>query len=159
MKKYIFALIKITDTLDHAKELCDGELFCNRIKYFIDCEKKEIGDSKEATSFITHTQMVSRFMANNVNYKVIGRYNILWQDTQMTYNPAYCMYAVIGDKNYIKNSNTITLFDRRLLSFGKYAVIIKDVAKFLKAIGNCLPKFRYGLVNYYDYTDPKALIS
>jgi len=154
MKKYVYALIKITDTLDHAQDFCDGLLFCNRVKYFIGCEKKEIGDAKEAIAYISQHTYKAGFIHNRTRYNFNHQFNIDWQDIQITYNPAFCMYAVIGDKNYLRKSETIKLFNTKLKKFGDFAVIVKDVPKFLTIIQSSLPNFQYSLIGYLDYSKP-----
>ena len=41
-KKYIKALVKVTSEEDYAKDVREGRLYMNELRYFTQCEKKEL---------------------------------------------------------------------------------------------------------------------
>lgn len=112
--EYIKALIKITPNLNYAKDFRDGKLWMNRLAFFHGLEKKEIGDKNEgrALSFRTFILMVNMVDASSLC------------------TPIFCLYAIYGDNR----TNTIIQLPKKMLKFGRYAVIVKDVGLFLTRI-------------------------
>lgn len=105
--EYIKALIKITSNLNYAQDFRDGKLWMNRLAFFHHLEKKEIGDKNEgrALSFQTLVSMINMV------------------DTSSLCMPIFCLYAIYGDNR----PNTIIQIPAKILKFGQYAVIVKDV--------------------------------
>lgn len=112
--EYIKALIKITSNLNYAQDFRDGKLWMNRLAFFHHLEKKEIGDKNEgrALSFQTLVSMINMV------------------DTSSLCMPIFCLYAIYGDNR----PNTIIQIPAKILKFGQYAVIVKDVDSFLTRV-------------------------
>ncbi|KLU60278.1 hypothetical protein CEB3_c31290 [Peptococcaceae bacterium CEB3] len=140
MKKYLVALIKITD---HPEDLVEGNLYCNRLGYFVESEEKEIGDSKEATAIVSRPHNI---------FNRLYRFNI--QDSELLNSPVFCLYGVLGDK-YCDTSK-IHFDNKRLMAFGERAVIIKDVRRFLNQVDKNQPQFSYSIVRYIDFSNPRG---
>lgn len=134
--EYIKALIKITPNLNYAQDFRDGKLWMNRLAFFHGLEKKEIGDKNEgrALSFQTSASMI----------------NVV--DASSMCMPIFCLYAIYGDNR----TNTIIQISTKMLKFGQYAVIVKDVDSFLTRIQQA--GLEFSPVYYYpahpDTSDP-----
>jgi len=88
--EYVFGFIKITSRKKYANDLMRGKIFCNRLKYYMDLEEKEIGDSKDSTTAIIRLR-TSLLLGNRLN-----TYSLLFQDTEAQLNPVFCMYTILN---------------------------------------------------------------
>ena len=141
MKHYMIGLIKFVKEEKHAHEFIEGNLYCNRIKYYVDCEAKEIGDAKEAIAYRTDQIRMKAF--DSVFY-----YNLNFRDELITLNPAFCMYAHKITKT--QNKNLVKLSNHKLKEW-KYAVVIKDANEFLNRLNSNLDSsFESSLIHYTD---------
>lgn len=144
MGKYVLGFIKITSE-EYANDFYNGNIYFNRLQYFMKCEKEEIRDSHE-TTIATTKSTISLKTSNNV-----FEYYFNWQDKESQYYPSYCMYSLyIQGKDFLR-CNRVKLNDERLKKFGTHAVVIKYVKKFLNKIKLSEQDFNYSLVRYKEY--------
>lgn len=137
-KKYVRALIKITSKEKYAQDFRNGKLFMNNLKYFIKCEKEELGDDFETTA------SVIRF-SNSSTDNII---NLLFKEETDQYIPAFCMFALTSDKFGFKNY--IKLNNEKLNRFGDYAVVVKNVDSFLEKL-KAHSLYQASLIKYIDF--------
>lgn len=126
-------LIKIMRSPDDQEYFRNGKLYMNRVKYFIDSEENEIGDSSEAISVIKNLST--------------GQLNI--REISDAYRPIFCMSAI--KQSDIKRNGGVVKIDRKLLDFGEYAVVITDVKKFIGLIRAVTPSMYASFVQYIDF--------
>jgi hypothetical protein len=136
MDKFIVSLIKFTNYPD---DVINGNLYCNRLKYFRDAEQKEIGDKLEAIA------VRKKYLIGKEPWKVD------FVDDDSLTAPVFSMYAVMVSKPY--NKRFLKLKDERLKDFGKKAVVVLDVGNFLKRVRKRQPEFKIELVRYIDYSN------
>ena len=115
MNKYIKALVKVTSQYEYAQNFRDGKLWMNELRFFTKCEKKELGDAKEARgttfSFLNHT------------YHLINNQDLC--------RPIFCLYGVYDTKH--GNTSFISI-PEKMKAFGTYAVVVTDVEEFLNRL-------------------------
>lgn len=114
-KKYIKALVKVTSQKKFAEDFREGKLYMNELRYFTECEKKEMGDNLEgrATSIIFQNTYL----------------NLI--DSMQLCRPVFCMYGLYDTK--YGNTQFVSICNK-MKHFGEYAVIITNVAEFLRRL-------------------------
>ena len=115
MKKYIKGLVKVTSKECYAKNFRDGKLYMNELRYYTKCEQRELGDKLEGRSLTIY--------ANNVPIQCI--------DSMALCFPVFCMYGLYDSK--YGNTKFVSICPK-MKAFGKYAVVVTDVQKFLERI-------------------------
>lgn len=115
MKKYIKGLVKVTSKECYAKNFRDGKLYMNELRYYTKCEQRELGDKLEGRSLTIY--------ANNVPIHCI--------DSMALCFPVFCMYGLYDSK--YGNTKFVSICPK-MKAFGKYAVVVTDVQKFLERI-------------------------
>lgn len=132
-KKYIKALIKVTDHEDFAKDFRNGKLYMNELRFFLNCEQAEMEDKMEAT-------------ARRSKY---GNVIINYQDSSSFAAPVFCLYTIYDTK--CGNSEYVSIASPKMRKFGKYAVVVTNVSEFFNQLH--LKSLDFSPVNYYpeDY--------
>lgn len=114
-KKYIKALIKVTSEKSYAEDFREGKLYMNELRYFTKCEKKELEDRLEGrAASITYQNMWVNLV-----------------DSMDLCRPVFCMYGLYDTK--FGNTNFVSICDK-MRCFGGYAVIVTNVAEFLRRL-------------------------
>ena len=114
-KKYIKALIKVTSEKSYAEDFREGKLYMNELRYFTKCEKKELEDRLEGR-------------AASITYKNMW-VNLV--DSMDLCRPVFCMYGLYDTK--FGNTHFVSICDK-MRYFGGYAVIVTNVAEFLRRL-------------------------
>lgn len=140
MNKYIKALVKVTSKKEYAEDFRNGNLWMNELRFFRNCEDSEMGDQKEARSG------TSKYGYTTVNYFELSD----------LCRPVFCLYGVYDTKH--GNTEFVSL-PLKMKTFGKYAVIVTDVEKFLERIQSkdleCGPvKYEKMDISNKDYKTP-----
>jgi len=105
------------------------------------CEKDEVGDYIETTA--ATIQEVNPYTGNTIS--------LLIQDETAKYIPAFCMFALIGDKCGFKNR--LKLPSEKLRKFGDFAVVVTDVKAFLNRLA-ANSDYESSIVKYIDFFNP-----
>lgn len=108
--EYIKALIKVTQTRQYAQDFRDGKLWMNRLAFFNGLDKKEIGDRNEGRAF---SFQYFNCLVNTIDISTLSM-------------PVFCLYAVYGNNR----TSMIVQIPEKMLTFGKYAVVITNVSSF-----------------------------
>ena len=133
-KKYIKALVKVTSEEDYAKDFREGRLYMNELRYFTQCEKKELEDKLEAR-------------AASIKFQDIW---LNFIDSMALCRPVLCMYGVYDTK--YGNTKYVSIC-KKMQNFGKYAVIVTNVAEFLRRLDKTGVEFspiKYQDINQYN---------
>ena len=115
MKKYIKGLVKVTSKECYAKDFRDGKLYMNELRYFRECEQRELEDKLEGRSLTIY--------ANNTPIHCI--------DPMALCFPVFCMYGLYDSKYGGTKSVSIC---PKMKAVGKYAVVVTNVQEFLRRI-------------------------
>lgn len=137
MNKYIKALVKVTDSLQYAEDFRNGKLYMNELRYFINCEKSEMGDPQEAIA----RRSQHNFRVADQQHKFLINY----QDTSLFTSPVFCLYTICDSK--FGNAEFVSINHKKMRAFGKHAVVVTDVTKFCEKLRD--KSLEFSPVNYY----------
>lgn len=138
---HVIALIKFVETIDHANDFLNGNLFCKPWSFFKKVEDQQRGDRLELAAAKLRSKIYSR--------KANVLYDVWFENTDNAFSPVFCMYSVFSRNCSLHKK--IQLHDEDLRGFGKFGVVIKDVKEFIKRLATRIPGFSYGLIDYIDY--------
>ena len=161
----IFFFIKFFDDEDYAREFVQGRLHVKRLSWFkrqesmvdlghagrIDPNEGTVGWMQRGRGVLT------------LNGEVIRDAQIQLQKDWLDHLHVFCLYAAhSGDLNMavLAGANDVEAIRQQLLvpdeclSFGRYAIVVKDVARFVSRVDGTARAKKYGfqreLVEYYD---------
>ena len=138
-KKYIKALVKVTSEESYAEDFRNGKLYMNELRYFTKCEKRELEDKLETrAASIVYQKMYINFI-----------------DAMELCRPVFCMYGLYDTKH--GNTQFVSICDK-MKHLGKYAVVITNVAEFLRRLDRT--GVEYSPIKYQniDKRDPDSLM-
>lgn len=133
-KKYIKALVKVTSKEGYAEDFRNGKLYMNELRYFTKCEKRELEDKLEGRA--------ASICYQNVCINLIESMELC--------RPVFCMYGLYDTK--FGNTQFISISDK-MRYFGEYAVVITNVAEFLRRLDQIGVEFspiKYQNVDKYN---------
>lgn len=128
-KKYVKALVKVTSEKSYAEDFRNGKLYMNELRYFTKCEKKELEDKLEGRA--------ASIIYNNMRFNLV--------DAMELCRPVFCMYGLYDTK--YRNTHVVSICNK-MQCFGKYAVVITNVAEFLKRLDRA--GVEYSLIKYQN---------
>lgn len=114
-KKYIKALVKVTSKENYAEDFRNGKLYMNELRYFTKCEQRELEDKLEGRA--------ASIMYQNVCFNLI--------ESMALCRPVFCMYGIYDTK--FGSAHFVSICDK-MKYFGKYAVVVTNVAEFLRRL-------------------------
>ncbi len=166
---FLALLMKFCTDADHAEELLDGILHCNRVSWFRDLGDRNRGDKHEGTRLMEDGEL-------SVRDDETGQWHPLDTVGPVRFNhPAvdnlalFCTSLVRSERHEYPCQQMVDEFMLQLqvslptfISMGEHAVVIRDMQAFFRRVDAATKRKRYTFraraVDYYDSYPLKLLL-
>ncbi len=154
-------LMKFCTEKDHAEELLDGILHCNRVSWFRDLGDPNRGDKHEGSRLMEGGELSVRDDETGQWYPLETLGPVRFNHPAVDNLALFCTSLVRSERHEFPCQEMVDEFIRQLevslptfISMGAHAVVIRDTHAFFRRVDAATKRERYTFraepVNYYD---------